>query len=75
MSAPKTHGPYIDSATAVGPAPHFPWPSASSVALGNWKMGPTPQINLPGPAGERKSDCWMSPRPNTSPNPGASSGW
>ena len=45
------------------------------MALGNWKIGPTPQISFPGFAGEKKSDCWMSPSPNTSPTPGASSGW
>jgi hypothetical protein len=75
MSAPKSHGPCIVSATAVGPAPHLPCPSASSVAVGNCRIGPTPQITCPGLAGERKSDSWMSPSPNTSPNPGASSGW
>lgn len=75
INPPKTHGPWIVSATNVGPADHFSVPRLSSVAVGNWNTGPAPQIMLPGFAGEMYPWYWISPRPNSSPTPGASSGW
>jgi len=41
----------MTSATPAGPAAHLPEPMAMSVAVGNCKTGPAPQMNelaLPG---------------------------
>lgn len=54
ISPPITHLPGMVSATAAGPALHFSVPSFSpSVAVGSWTTGPTPQISLSPPAGDR----------------------
>ena len=54
--------------TNVGPADHFPVPSSSSVAVGNWKTGPRPQTmarpgaNSVGVLGEKKNSGVRSPQ-------------
>src|SRR6266542_3644050 len=79
MSAPSTQGPCIDRATAVGPMLNLPLPSFESVAVGMVNVGPTPQINPPDLAGDRKSEGLMSPSPQALPEtllgPGNSDGW
>src|SRR5258708_10657193 len=70
---PNVQWPGCVSATADGPIPSFPCPRNVLVAVGNWKTGPTPQINLPGFAGDRKRVGNISPKPNT-PAPGADGG-
>src|SRR6266536_495644 len=79
MRAPTTQGPWIVSATAVGPRLNLPLPSFESVAVGRVKVGPTPQMNPLDLAGERKKDGLMSPRPQALPEmllgPGNSDGW
>src|SRR5262245_32717012 len=75
MRAPTTHGPCMVSATAVGPRLNFPIPSSEAVAVGIVNVGPTPQMNAPGLAGDRKSEGLMSPIPNALSMPGNSDGW
>jgi hypothetical protein len=53
------------SATTLGPACHRPVPSRELVALGPVTMGPTPQMILPGFAGDRKTFSLMSPIPES----------
>src|SRR3954462_824160 len=48
---------------AVGPVDHLPVPRFVSVAVGNWKMGPTPQIHELVRAGETKNEVLRSPSP------------
>src|SRR3972149_7407541 len=74
MSAPITHGPCMVSATAAGPALHFPEPRMLSVAVGNVKVGPTPQMSAPGLPGERNRGGLRGPRPNALSAPGAGDG-
>ena len=62
-------------ATAVGPRPQRVDPSRSFVWVGNWAMGPTPQKNSPGLAGERNAEKKVSPRPNWVFCPGPKGGW
>src|SRR5262249_31733700 len=77
-SAPATHGPSMKSATAAGPALQRPLPRRDTDAVGKVRVGPTPQMNFPGLAGERNTVGLMSPSPEASvrgaggPN---SSGW
>jgi hypothetical protein len=53
--------------TTEGPMLNFPWPRIVLVAVGMTKAGPTPQISLPGFAGDRKNVEFMSPSPNSPP--------
>jgi hypothetical protein len=43
------------STTNAGPASHLPLPSTEALAVGKVIVGPTPQIILPGFAGERNT--------------------
>jgi len=60
---PTTHGPGITSTTVLIPPPHVPVRAGRAVAVGSENIGPTPQINLPGLAGVKKSCSWISPKP------------
>ena len=42
---------------------HLPLPRSRSVAVGKVKVGPKPQINSPGLAGEKKKVGLKSPNP------------
>ncbi len=55
-SRPSVHGLGWIRTTAVGPALHLPEPNWSSVAVSIMIEGPTPQMTLPGSAGERKTE-------------------
>jgi len=74
-SAPITQWPCIVNATAAGPMLYLPAPSRRSVAVGNVKVGPAPQINAPGFAGDRKSVGLMSPMRKALSMWGKSDGW
>ena len=71
-SAPAVHGPRCTSTTPVGPIPHLPVPSRSSVAVGKRNTAPTPQTTPPavGALGDRKTLCSVSPIPNCDPDSG-----
>ena len=58
-----------------GPMLYLPAPSWLSVAVGNVNVGPKPQMNRPGFAGERKSVGLRSPMPKALSVPGKSEGW
>src|SRR5579862_7152431 len=62
-SAPSVHLPGCASTTTEGPMLHFPCPNVLLVAVGNTIAVPTPQMSLPGFAGERKNDGFRSPNP------------
>ena len=49
--------------TAVGPNAQLPVLTASAVAVGMEKIGPTPQMTEPDWAGVKKICSWMSPNP------------
>src|SRR5271165_7528144 len=49
--------------TKVGPNPALSLPSRSLLWVGSWVTVPTPQIQLPGFAGERKAENCTSPMP------------
>jgi hypothetical protein len=71
-SIPNVQGPSCLRTTAVGPAPHLPVPSNSSVAVavGMRNAGPAPQT-MPlsvGFEGEKKKLWVMSPRPTCVPD-------
>jgi hypothetical protein len=53
---------------------NFPLPIKESVAVGKVNVGPTPQINSPGFAGEKKNVGLMSPSPVALLIPGKSDG-
>src|SRR4051812_13251290 len=63
---PRTHGPWIVSATKVGPAAYLPDVRFLPVPVGKTKVGPIPQI-MPfvGCLGEKKKLGLTSPRPNS----------
>src|SRR5574342_1352976 len=63
------------SATADGPRLYLPAPRRRSVAVGKVKVGPTPQINAPGFAGDRKSVGLTSPMPKALSPWGKREGW
>jgi len=42
---------------------HLLVPSSDPVAVGSVNVGPTPQMNSPGFAGDRKNEGLMSPSP------------
>lgn len=63
-SVPISQCPGSVISTMEGPAVHLPLPNSGSVAVGNVIVGPTPQISLPGCAGERNTVGLMSPSPN-----------
>ena len=54
---------------------NLPLPIRESVAVGKVNVGPTPQINSPGFAGEKKNVGLMSPSPVALPVPEKSEGW
>src|SRR5215475_8927694 len=62
-NTPSTQCPGVVKKTAVGPYKTLPVPRMGSLADGMVKTGPTPQISLPGLAGDKKSDWVMSPIP------------
>ena len=64
------HGPFVYTSAPVGPADHLPVPSSVVLALGNWKIGPTAQIQLPACAGVRNSASYRSWSPNCSSGAG-----
>ena len=41
---PTVHPLPCQARTPVGPPPHFPAPSSSSVAVGSRKIGPAPKV-------------------------------
>src|SRR6478736_978946 len=62
--------------TPVGPAPHFPAPSSSSVPVGNRKIGPAPTVkpwNVR--LGEKYRPSVVSRRPDCEPEPGKRPFW
>src|SRR5262245_24074497 len=69
------------STTPAGPMLHLPAPRFRSVAVGRVNVGPRPQINSPGFAGERKNVGLKSPNPvpvvlgTRPPNEGNRLGW
>src|ERR1700733_3654878 len=64
---PRVQGPGWVRATSDGPMLNFPWPTSALVAVGITIVGPVPQINLPGFAGDRKNVGFMSPKPDCPP--------
>ncbi len=64
---PRVQWPGCRSATTEGPTLTLPWPRRLLVAVGKAQAGPTPQMSLPGLAGERKKVGLMSPKPNSPP--------
>src|SRR5215470_4982278 len=74
IKAPNTQCPFISSPTTAGPRLNLPFPKSLSVAVGNVNVGPAPQINSPGFAGDKKNVGFMSPSPVALPMPGASDG-
>src|ERR1035441_5644719 len=66
-SAPTVQCPGWASATNDGPRLNWPCPVMSLVAVGRMNVGPTPQMILPGLAGERKNEGFMSPSPYSPP--------
>jgi hypothetical protein len=54
---------------------HLLLPSSESVAVGSVNVGPTPQMNSPGFAGDRKNVGLMSPIPKALSAPSNSDGW
>src|SRR5580658_985560 len=62
---PMVHAPGCTKATIDGPTLSFPCPSTRPVAVGKANIGPAPQINLFGLAGEKKKVGVMSPKPKT----------
>src|SRR5580698_9090248 len=63
------------SSAVESPALSLPVPKLRLVAVANENEGPSPQINPPkGFAGDKYSDNCTSPRPLTSPRPGANLG-
>ena len=63
IKPPSTKDPVIFTTTAAGPTPQVPVSRGVAVAVGNEKVGPTPQIMPFGLAGVRKICAWMSPTP------------
>src|SRR4029079_12427534 len=58
------------TSTPVGPVPHLPAPSSSSVAVGSRKIGPAPQVTpLIGLLGEKERPSVVSRRPDCESTP------
>src|SRR5260370_37827826 len=77
-STPSVQWPGCVRATMDGPVPSFPCPRYVFVAVGNWKIGPTPQISFPGFLGVMEKVGCISPKPYSpvSGVPGAfGTGW
>src|SRR5215208_7729337 len=67
---PRDHPPPCHTRTPVGPAPHFPAPSRSSVPVGSKKMGPKPHVKpFTVWLGEKYRPSVVSRRPDCEPAP------
>ena len=74
-SDPTTHLPGMPRTRTDGPRPHLSAPSRLSVAVGNRKTGPAPQITFPGSLGDRNPVKVVSPSPVSRSWPGERPGW
>src|SRR5262245_40207433 len=75
-TAPYTHGSPLSRCTTTtdGPRPQFLLPSSALLLVGICTAGPTPQMNLPGLAGERNAVKVVSPMPLVRCRPGRATG-